>query len=94
MVPHKPAAAVERRKPVREGWYEMIVTFVAKIDSYIPDMKVKYEKIIESTNPAELLEAIDFTNGSGNTPTVENLLVHLFVKGFAYCRNNYTITIR
>lgn len=73
---------------------DMVVKFVAKIDSHIPDMQVKYEETIESTNPAELLEAIDFVNGSGCTPTVESLLVHLFVDGAAYCRNNYTITIR
>ena len=78
----------------------MKTIFVATLDSYTYDMsheskQVKMTKIIESENPQELLEAIQFTEGTKTrVPAVEKLLVHLFVTRAAYCDQNYTITIK
>lgn len=72
----------------------MKVNFVCRIDARIPDSTVHFEKRLESNNPEILLDALRFTNGNqDNIPTVEKLLNHLFVKGAAYCKENFIIYI-
>jgi hypothetical protein len=77
----------------------MKITYIAEVDATvanIDDMKgVKFTKRLESESPAKLLEALGFTNGTGNgVPTLEQLLVHLYEKKAAYAGRNYIIFIK
>lgn len=74
----------------------MKITYVCEIESAIPDIQgIKYTKRIESESPTTLIEALGFTNGTGNgVPTLEELLIHLFEKKAAYAGRNYIIFIK
>lgn len=73
----------------------MKITYIAEIDTVIPESNVKCTKRLESESPSKLVDALGFTNGTGNgVPTVAELLVHLFDKNAAYAGRNYVIYIK
>lgn len=74
------------------------VMLVAEIRSSVPldnGHRISERKILKSAKPSDLIEAIRFVNGTAiETPTVEELLTHLFEDDAAYAGKNYTIFTR